>query len=264
MGCCASIPRSRSGASTTTESTAKDTRPNKRLMRIAAGRRSKPPKVDERTGPLTRARLATERAAFWDTRVTGRAEMWGGVKLSVEALAAGDVASAQGVLDAAGLTCPTGELWRGVYDERGEEYKVPEWVVVEPVGLVEEVVEEEDVQDDGGGDAEEEDEEEEDSVMGKQGAEEEDEGDLGKGKGKDRVGEVVKVKARLSDRGTDVVVEVGMEEGVAALKAKIVEAGQVAASSRVRLAYMGRMLNERASLASQGYRAGDVVSALVQ
>ena len=56
----------------------------------------------------------------------------------MELVRAGEVAEAQGVLDAAGCTCPTGEVWRGVFDERGEWYKVPEWVVVEPGGLVEE------------------------------------------------------------------------------------------------------------------------------
>lgn len=42
------------------------------------------------------------------------------------------------MLDAAGCTCPTGFLWRGVYDTTGVQYKVPEWVVVEPDGLAEE------------------------------------------------------------------------------------------------------------------------------
>jgi hypothetical protein len=42
------------------------------------------------------------------------------------------------MLDANDCTCPTGLLWRGVYDATGVQYKVPEWVVVEPEGLAEE------------------------------------------------------------------------------------------------------------------------------
>lgn len=42
------------------------------------------------------------------------------------------------MLDANDCTCPTGLLWRGVYDPTGVQYKIPEWVVVEPEGLAEE------------------------------------------------------------------------------------------------------------------------------
>jgi hypothetical protein len=52
-------------------------------------------------------------------------------------LQGGDVATAQSLLDASGCTCPTGQLWSRVYDDRGNEYKVPEWLVLEPSGIVE-------------------------------------------------------------------------------------------------------------------------------
>ena len=39
------------------------------------------------------------------------------------------------MLDVTGCTCPTGLLWRGVYDPTGVQYKVPEWVIVEPEGV---------------------------------------------------------------------------------------------------------------------------------
>lgn len=42
------------------------------------------------------------------------------------------------MLDVTGCTCPTGLMWRGVYDPTGIQYRVPEWVVVEPDGLAEE------------------------------------------------------------------------------------------------------------------------------
>ena len=47
-----------------------------------------------------------------------------------------DLTTAQGVLDAAGCTCPTGEVAKGVYDERGRLYEVPDWVVGDPGDLV--------------------------------------------------------------------------------------------------------------------------------
>ncbi|ORY15592.1 hypothetical protein BCR34DRAFT_454836, partial [Clohesyomyces aquaticus] len=85
----------------------------------------------------TRSRLAKERKDWWDTRVTGQREIWGAVQLCVEYLQADNVAEAQAILDASGCTCPHGEIWRGVFGETGEWYKVPEWLVIEPAGLVE-------------------------------------------------------------------------------------------------------------------------------
>ncbi|KAK8174921.1 hypothetical protein BC567DRAFT_229346 [Phyllosticta citribraziliensis] len=194
--------------------------------------------------PLTRARLETERRAFWDTRVTGRPEMWGAVRLVVEMVQQGDVKGAQGVLDASGGTCPTGQLWKGIYDELGNEYSVPEWVVIEPAGIVAD-----DTRDD---DDEEEEEERESEDM--TGAEE---------KGKGKMGDMVKIKARLSDRGTDVVVKAGLDESVRTVIARMVQAAELPTSCRVRLAYMGRMLRENESLEAQGYSEGHIVSAFV-
>ncbi|OMP88147.1 hypothetical protein BK809_0002904 [Diplodia seriata] len=245
-------------------------RPNKPLVAIDRGRRCKGPVLDGGlsaspslqhsgsyrkgsgaaaaaaalgSGPvLTRTRLEKERNAFWDTRVTGHAEIWGAVRLAAELVRGGDVASAQGVLDAAGATCPTGEMWRGVFDEWGIEYRVPEWTVVEPAGVVEVDSDEEGEEDEGDG------------------AEEQ---SLAEEKGKGKMGEVVNVRARLSDRGTDVVVQVGMEERVSAGIARIVEAAKLPATTRVRIAYLGKILREHDSLAAQGYSEGHVVNALV-
>ncbi|KAL1646862.1 hypothetical protein SLS58_002997 [Diplodia intermedia] len=132
-------------------------------------------------------------------------------------------------------------MWRGVFDEWGIEYRVPEWTVVEPAGVVEV-------------DADEGEEDEGD------GAEEQ---SLAEEKGKGKMGEVVNVRARLSDRGTDVVVQVGMEERVSAGIARIVEAAKLPATTRVRIAYLGKILREHDSLAAQGYSEGHVVNALV-
>ncbi|KAL1624004.1 hypothetical protein SLS56_007986 [Neofusicoccum ribis] len=250
-------------------SAAKDSRPNKPLVAIDRGRRCKGPVLDgglsaspsphhagghhykgggvggaaaaASGGPqLTRARLEKERSAFWDTRVTGHAEIWGAVRLAAELVRGGDVASAQGVLDATGATCPTGELWRGVFDEWGTEYRVPEWAMVEPVGVVE--VDEEGEDGEGADDGEQ---------------------SLAEEKGKGKMGEVVKLKARLSDRGTDIVVQVGMEERVSSVISRIAEAAKLPTTNRIRIAYLGKIFRENDSLAAQGYSEGHVVNALV-
>jgi hypothetical protein len=57
-----------------------------------------------------------------------------------EALQEGDVPTAQALFDAQGLNCPDGQLWssRGIYDDSGVQYRLPEWLIIEPAGLVEE------------------------------------------------------------------------------------------------------------------------------
>lgn len=138
----------------------------------------------------------------------------------MELVRAGEVAEAQGVLDAAGCTCPTGEVWRGVFDERGEWYKVPEWVVVEPGGLVEEGESEEGSEGGSGSGSEEEEVKGRREEKGKERAVEGADGGADKGP-------VVKVRARLSDRGTDVVVKVGKEERVGVLVRRVREVAGV-------------------------------------
>jgi len=74
---------------------------------------------------------------WWDTRVTNNVQVWQCLKAATEALQEGDLATAQTLLDVQGCTCPSGQLWSRVYDDRGAEYKVPDWLVIEPAGIVE-------------------------------------------------------------------------------------------------------------------------------
>ena len=64
--------------------------------------------------------------------------MWGAVRLAAKCLQNGSLQEAQSWLEATDCTCPTGCLWKGVYDSTGVMYKVPEWLCVEPEGLREE------------------------------------------------------------------------------------------------------------------------------
>jgi hypothetical protein len=101
------------------------------------------PLTDSTSLTWTRGRLEQERTDWWDTQVTGSAEIWGAIRIAAQHLQANEVAEAQTMLDAAGCTCPSGALWKGVYDPTGVLYKVPEWLVVEPEGLADEDEDEE-------------------------------------------------------------------------------------------------------------------------
>ncbi|KAF1930793.1 uncharacterized protein M421DRAFT_359529 [Didymella exigua CBS 183.55] len=134
---------------------ASNVRPNQPLIPIPAEQRSTLPntlaspttaKSRNRVKPLTdssgqawtRARLEKERRDWWDTRVTNNTQVWQCLRAATEALQEGDLATAQTLLDVQGCTCPTGQLWSRVYDDRGAEYKVPEWLAIEPAGIVDE------------------------------------------------------------------------------------------------------------------------------
>lgn len=73
----------------------------------------------------------------------------------------------------------------------------------------------------------------------------------------------MKVRARLSDRGTDVVVKVGKEERVGVLVRRVREVAGIPHHTRLKIGYLGRLLHEHESLAAQGWREGHVVNALV-
>lgn len=174
------------------------------------------------------------------------------MRLAVDMVRAeGDMKGAQAVLDAAGLNCPTGKLGEGTWDERGTLYKLPRWVVSDPLNVV-------DGEEDGDGVATG-DEDEEVDVVGKDGGEAEE-----KGKGKMMLEtEGWKIKARLSDRGSDVVVSVPKQQSVRLVAKRIADQAELEAGRKVRLAYMGKILKDGESLEAQGWHQGHVVNALV-
>jgi hypothetical protein len=142
----------------------------------------------------TRQRLEKERNDWWDTRTTGSADIWAALRSMVQSLQAGDLREAQVLLDATECTCPNGMLWRGIFDNRGEWYKVPEWIVIEPDGLVEE----EDLKEEAGSVGEDDDKEVE----------------------VEELGDEVKVKCRLSS-GKDYRVDIRKGERVGSLVTKL-------------------------------------------
>ncbi|SMR45521.1 unnamed protein product [Zymoseptoria tritici ST99CH_3D1] len=234
------------GASNNTSST----RPNAALRAPSPVSRS-PKNVSNRPPPWTRSHLAREREVFFETRVTGRPEVWSALRLICEELRRGDVAQAQAMMSAAGVTCPSGRFARsrgrnprgGVYDERGALYDVHEWVVVDPGDLVEDTTE----MAGEGKNLEDEDEEEED------GREE-------KGKGRaESVGEEVLVRVRLSDGSPDLEVLVGEKQTAGVIVRRVREK----MGRGVRLLYLGKPVEENKTLGECGWRSGQMLNAFL-
>lgn len=174
-----------------------------------------------------------------------------------------NVSEAQGILDAINVTCPNGRVAEGrgkdrslgkggVYDERGQLYAIPAWVLTDPEDVIEDDEEKDLEQDtDGAND--------DDPLGANAAARQQKRDEKGKGKAAD-LGEMVTVRARLSDRGTDVNVQVGTKEKVAMVVRRIQE--QIG-NKRIRLAYLGKVLDEHKTLEQQNWKQGNVLNALV-
>lgn len=161
----------------------------------------------------TRALLDKERQEFFDTRVTGHPEIWATLKVILGLLADGDVPTAQSILDAAAITVPTGDLKNGAYDEAGNLYHLPEHIISDPQNLLTDRQEE--IQK-----GETSDEMVEDDELERKREK--------KGKEVLKIGDIVKIRARLSDRGgPDVVIQMGKDQAVRTLIRRIQEEANV-------------------------------------
>ncbi|KAI1102760.1 hypothetical protein F4804DRAFT_312194 [Jackrogersella minutella] len=226
----------------------------------------------------TRSELDTERADFFDTRVTGRPEVWQVLKAALEVLweadeshstgepndddGTGGLATAQSILRAAEVTLPTGDMSNGAYDALGNYYALPEWIVSDPVNVADEgsakkrkgdVRGKDDDDLTGEDDTMEELDEDEEAMRRRE----------EKGKGVADLRDMVKVRARLSENLPDVVISVGPGETVRSFARKVAEESRLPSTKRVRVAYMGKILKENLSLEGQGWKKGHVVNALV-
>jgi hypothetical protein len=185
----------------------------------------------------TRADLDRQRTEFFDTRVTGRPEVWLVIRTALEVMWEADVrraaglepaddddtdglATAQGLLKAAEVTLPTGDLSNGAYDSLGNYYALPEWAVSDPANVAE----------DSGAqrDSIERDRKVEDDLTGEDTADEVDEDEAlrrreEKGKAVVDIKNLVKVRARLSENYPDVAISLDADETVRSLARKIVE-----------------------------------------
>ncbi|CAG8427168.1 unnamed protein product [Penicillium salamii] len=213
----------------------------------------------------TRAQLDREREEFFDTRVTGRAEIWAAVSTAITLMQTGDITTAQGIIDAAGITVPTGNLCEGCYDEQGVLYRLPQCIVSDPENMISSHEEEEGRADD------EDDEDHEELSDGKLATDDASEDELisqdaerrrdEKGKTSER--NLIRVLARLSEGGPDIPLAVGKSQTVGFLARKVHYEAKLDDDRRVRIAYLGHFLNERLPLVEQGWQDGHVVNALV-
>ncbi|KAK0381026.1 ubiquitin domain-containing protein [Colletotrichum limetticola] len=222
----------------------------------------------------TRVAIARERRDFFDTRVTGRPEVWQSLRAALEVIwdpvsqgAADDgtdgLATAQGILNAAEITLPTGDLAQGAYDQLGNYYPLSEWLVADPTNLVEddatidgadEALSTRDLKDDlAGGEETTEELDEDDNVRRRE----------EKGKAVVDARDQLSVLARLSETARDVTVSFVKSDSVRTVARKIQEQSGLASTKKIRIAYMGKILKDNLSLAEQGWAEGHVVNALV-
>ncbi|KAF7589625.1 hypothetical protein BBP40_004041 [Aspergillus hancockii] len=204
----------------------------------------------------TRAQLEQERKEFFETRVTGRSEIWAALSSAISLMQAGELATAQGIIDAAGVTVPTGDLCQGCYDEQGVLYRLPQCIVGNPENMVQPSLAEDDFDTDD--DKLSLDEESGDELIADDIERRRDE------KGKISERDLIRVKARLSDRGgPDTIVTVGKTQAVSFIARKLQQEAEIPKTHRVRIAYLGKILNEQAPLVDQGWKPGHVINALV-
>jgi len=159
--------------------------------------------------------------------VTGRREIWDGLRTVIQCLREGDVADAQGILDALAVTLPTGRIEEGAYDEHGNLYIMPEAVISDPTEVVEDIADMDSQTVTGPAEG--------DTLAAKlEGAEDpsmqqmthsqsNDAEKTKEAKGKANVEkDAVKVRCRLSDRGgPDVIVLLGRSQSVGVLAQRI-------------------------------------------
>ncbi|KAJ5985490.1 hypothetical protein N7522_012686 [Penicillium canescens] len=226
----------------------------------------------------TRAQLDRERTEFFETRVTGRPEVWAAVASAISLMRTGDLATAQSIVDAAGVTVPTGDLCEGCYDQQGVLYRLPQCIVSDPENMVVTADTDATVSEPGDGHDEDEDEDEDDELDddglrdGKLATDDASGDELiardierrrdEKGKTSER--DLIRVLARLSDReGPDLVLSVGKGQTVGFLARRVHQEAELADNARVRIAYLGHLLKEQQPLLDQGWKIGHVVNALV-
>lgn len=180
----------------------------------------------------TRSQLDRERAEFFETRVTGRAEIWAAVSTAISLMRGGDLTTAQGIIDAAGITVPTGNLCEGCYDEQGMLYRLPQCIVSDPKNLVVSHQDEESRADDEDGESLSDgklatDDASGDELISQDVERRRDE------KGKTSERNLIRVVARLSDDRPDVILAVGKAQTVGFLARKLHREAKVSPSSGV-------------------------------
>jgi hypothetical protein len=224
--------------------------------------------------------LRRERIEFFDTRVSGRAEIWQTLRAALEVLWAADevarngqqhrtsedggpseedpvvaLATAQSIIDAADITLPTGDLYNGAYDAFGNYYQLSHHIVADPSNLLRSSTEDL-------GDAK------ADLAPGEEtereyGDDEVERRREEKGKAVVDIRDQITIRARLSDGSRDVNVVVSERDPVRRIARAIAEKAKLQSNKKIRIAYMGKILEDGSPLMTQGWKQGHVINALV-
>lgn len=227
-----------------------------------------------------------ERTDFFDTRVSGRPEIWQTLHATLDVLWAADttklddqnnpsddrnsslaLATAQSILDAADITLPTGNLADGAYDLLGNYYQLPAHVVSDPTNIAS------GDDDNGHGDGDDDDDRfgepktAEDTTARADGEHHDPDHEVErrrahKGKSVVNVSDQVLAVVRLSNTARDLRLGVGKDEAVRSIIHRIMEESNLPSGYRVRLVHMGKILKENTSLTAQGW-TDQVINAFV-
>ncbi|KAI9710969.1 MAG: hypothetical protein M1820_002406 [Bogoriella megaspora] len=230
--------------------------------------------------PWTSAVLRQQREEFFDTQTSGSQDAWAILSMACDALAeafdnrhvteAGrrievpaegtDVSNAQTILDAAGLTCPTGRMRDGVYDELGNRYVIPAWVVRPPNDVIQDTqAQQEEVQREDKGETGNDDEKDE---AEKERRKEE----KGKGKMTEVVEEEETIEVVVRHADQEYKIQALTSTPVGSISFAFQIKAELDEGARVRLFYLGKELDYKRSLLAQSadrFKSGDVVLASV-
>ncbi|KAK7723218.1 hypothetical protein SLS63_008993 [Diaporthe eres] len=193
----------------------------------------------------SRSALDRERTDFFDTRVSGRPEIWQTLHAALDVLWTADIAAcddpndssddhsaplalatAQSILDAADITLPTGNLADGAYDLLGNYYQLPAHIVSDPRNIVSG---DDDNDDDRFGEAK----TAEETTAGADDDDDDDGEDeaerrrVHKGKAVVNVSDQVLAVVRLSNTARDLKLDVGKDESVRSIIHRIMEESNV-------------------------------------
>ncbi|TGO48003.1 hypothetical protein BOTNAR_0498g00100 [Botryotinia narcissicola] len=289
MGCCFSRPRTEYSAgagASSSQAIASSSRPQSRSGQARpstnASTSSNPPPRNHHRIPLdehlnkplkthvwmsgsklwTRREIDRARIEFFDTRVTGRPEIWQAIRASLEVMWKGGkpgeddggLATAQMILNAEEITLPDGDMAiRGCYDSTGALYRVPEHVVSDPANILDDATVEATGKSDDEGDAAEESEEVDEEILRRR-----------ETKGKAKAKEMISVKARFQHGiNGDIVFKIGKNDPVRSLIKTITQRLEISPPKHVKINYMGKLLKESSSLTAQGWQEGHIVNAWV-
>lgn len=249
--------------------------------------------TEDDTQVATTATAASPASPASPTSPTSPTSATTGAATSAEATEAR--ATAQTILDAADITLPTGDMAQGAYDPFGNFYALPAWIVSDPTNLDNDPEHNNSdldetkgaALDDLGSEANLSDESDFDEDDEERRDEDDDEDTCGdearhrltatttattpnrrrrreeKGKAVVAAANQLAVRARLSATSRDVVILLGRDETVRSLAHRISEQAKLPHTVRIRIAYLGKILKDGASLQAQGWKEGHVVNALV-